>query len=83
MRVKDTFYSDVMILSKLNSRLIGNLLYLRNVEKITDINNEKINSLTIRYYHNMYETLITIQKKCLNYPYFHLLYAGSWNNFLF
>jgi hypothetical protein len=62
MRVKDTFYSDVMILSKLNSRLIGNLLYLRNVEKITDINNEKINSLTIRYYHNMYETLITIKK---------------------
>jgi hypothetical protein len=62
MRVKDTFYSDVMILSKLNSRHIGNLLYLRNVEKITDINNEKINSLTIRYYHNMYETLITIKK---------------------
>jgi hypothetical protein len=83
MRVKDTFYSDVMILSKLNSRLIGNLLYLRNVEKITDINNEKINSLTIRYYHNMYETLYYYPKKCLNYPYFHLLYAGSWNNFLF
>ena len=57
MRVKHTFYSDIMILSKLNSRLIGNLLYLRNVEKITDINNEKINSLTIRYYHKMYETL--------------------------
>jgi hypothetical protein len=62
MRVKDTFYSDVMILSKLNSRLIGNLLYLRNVEKITDINNEKINSLTIRYYHNMYETLLLSKK---------------------
>jgi hypothetical protein len=62
MRVKHTFYSDVMILSKLNSRLIGNLLYLRNVEKITDINNEKINSLTIRYYHNMYETLLLSKK---------------------
>ena len=83
MRVKDTFYSDVMILSKLNSRLIGNLLYLRNVEKITDINNEKINSLTIRYYYNMYETLITTQKICLNFLNFHILYAGSWNNFLF
>jgi hypothetical protein len=56
MRVKHTFYSDIMILSKLNSRPIGNSLYLRNVEKITEINNEKINSLTIRYYHNMYET---------------------------
>jgi len=63
MRVKHTFYSDIMILSKLNSRLIGNPLYLRNVEKITEINNEKINSLTIRYYHNMYETLLLLSKK--------------------
>ena len=63
MRVKHTFYSDTMILSKLNSRPIGNPLYLRNVEKITEINNEKINSLTIRYYHNMYETLLLLSKK--------------------
>jgi hypothetical protein len=62
MRVKHTFYSDIMILSKLNSRPIGNSLYLRNVEKITEINNEKINSLTIRYYHNMYETYLLLSK---------------------
>lgn len=65
MRVKHTFYSDIMILSKLNSRPIGNPLYLRNVEKITEINNEKINSLTIRYYHNMYETYYYYPKTSL------------------
>lgn len=65
MRVKHTFYSDTMILSKLNSRPIGNPLYLRNVEKITEINNEKINSLTIRYYHNMYETYYYYPKTSL------------------
>jgi len=40
-----------MIVSKLNSEVIGNLLYLRNVENITEINNKKMNSLTIRKYH--------------------------------
>jgi hypothetical protein len=44
-----------MIVSKLNSELIGNLLYLRNVENITKINNKKMNSLTIRKYHKTYE----------------------------
>lgn len=57
MRVKRIFYSGITILSKLNSKLIGNLLYLRNVEKITEINNKKITSLTIRKYHNTYETI--------------------------
>jgi len=56
-RVKRTSYSGLAIVSKLNSELIGNLLYLRNVEKITKINNKKINSLTIRKYHKMYNSI--------------------------
>ena len=51
-----------MIVSKLNSRLIGNLLYLRNVENITKINNNKMTSLTIRKHHKMYEFVAYIQK---------------------
>jgi len=35
MRIKGIFHFGVMSLSKLNPRLTGNLLYLRNVEKIT------------------------------------------------
>lgn len=61
MRVKRIFYSGITILSKLNSKLIGNLLYLRNVEKITEINNKKITSLTIRKYYNKYETIASIE----------------------
>ena len=57
MRVKRISYSGLVIVSKLNSKLIGNLLYLRNVEKITEINDKKINSLTIRKYHKMYESI--------------------------
>jgi len=41
-------FQSMMILSNLDSKIIGNLLYLRNVEKITENINEKINSLTIR-----------------------------------
>jgi len=48
LRVEGISYSRLLILSKLKPRLIGNLLYLRNVEKITEININKINSLTIR-----------------------------------
>ena len=48
MRVKRISYSGLTIVSKLNSELIGNLLYLRNAENITEINNKKMNSLTIR-----------------------------------
>jgi hypothetical protein len=61
MRVKRIFYSGITILSKLNSKLIGILLYLRNVEKITEINNKKITSLTIRKYYNKYETIASIE----------------------
>jgi hypothetical protein len=61
MRVKRIFYSGITILSKLNSKLIRNLLYLRNVEKITEINNKKITSLTIRKYYNKYETIASIE----------------------
>lgn len=50
-----------MIVSKLDSKLIGNLLYIRNVEKITEINNKKITSLTIRKYHNMMELMVAIE----------------------
>ena len=35
MRIKGIFYFGITSLSKLNPRLTGNLLYLRNVEKIT------------------------------------------------
>jgi hypothetical protein len=59
MRVERISYSGLTIVSKLNSKLIGNLLYIRNVEKITEINNKKITSSTIRKYHNMYETYAT------------------------
>jgi hypothetical protein len=63
-----------MIVSKLNSELIGNLLYLRNVENITEINNKKMISLTIRKYHKMYKFILStiekfvmslLDKKCL------------------
>jgi len=68
MRVERIFYSGITILSKLDSKLIGNLLYIRNVEKITEINNKKITSLTIRKYHNMYETFAAIE---ISTSYFH------------
>lgn len=61
MRVGRTSYSGSMIVSKLDSKLIGNLLYIRNVEKITEINNKKITSLTIRKYHNMMELMVAIE----------------------
>lgn len=61
MRVERTSYSGLMIVSKLDSKLIGNLLYIRNVEKITEINNKKITSLTIRKYHNMMELMVAIE----------------------
>jgi len=61
-RAKRISYSGLMIVSKLNSELIGNLLYLRNVENITKMNNKKMNSLTIRKYHKMYEFIPTIEK---------------------
>jgi hypothetical protein len=56
-RVKRISYSGLTIVSRLDSKFIGILLYLRNVEKITEINNRKITSLTIRKYHNMYKSI--------------------------
>ena len=71
MRVERTSYSGLMIVSKLDSKLIGNLLYIRNVEKITEINNKKITSLTIRKYHNIMKLMAAIE---ISTSYFYFLH---------
>ena len=88
MRVERTSYSGLMIVSKLDSKLIGNLLYIRNVEKITEINNKKITSLTIRKYHNMMKLMATIEIST-SYFYFHritsvdgIIFYSSNNQFI-
>ncbi len=75
MRIKGIFYFGITSLSKLNPRLTGNLLYLRNVEKITYINNKKINSLTIRKYYKIYEIFAVVTTLLFSYKH------ASWNNF--
>ena len=64
-----------MIVSKLNSELIGNLLYLRNVENITKMNNKKMNSLTIRKYYKINEIFAVVITLLFSYKH------ASWNNF--
>jgi DNA polymerase IV (archaeal DinB-like DNA polymerase) len=82
MRVGRTSYSGSTIVSKLDSKLIGNLLYIRNVEKITEINNKKITSLTIRKYHNMMELMVAIEI-FTSYFYFHRITSVDGIIFLF
>jgi DNA polymerase IV (archaeal DinB-like DNA polymerase) len=82
MRVERISYSGLTIVSKLDSKLIGNLLYIRNVEKITEINNKKITSLTIRKYHNMMELMVAIEI-FTSYFYFHRITSVDGIIFLF
>jgi len=57
------------------SKLICSVLYLRNVEKITEINNEKINSFTIRLYKNTMRCRMLFRCLKSQFPHVDLLHG--------